>query len=76
MIDIAIDIAIIKFEKPTTEGFYGYRDVSDVDSSGTIVYLEFREDNRELYSFAIGFIGGTPVSEMNGYWSDKLILKD
>lgn len=67
---IAIDIDVQ--EKPTTEGFYAYKENNQELPS--IVYLEFRPDSMELYSFAIGFIGGTPVNKMNGKWSEELHL--
>ena len=60
-----------KYKKPITEGFYAYK---DNDGVNTIVYLEVREDSRELYSFAIGFIGGILVSTMSGKWSDEIII--
>lgn len=63
--------SIYNYPKPTTEGFYAYKNNGGLE---TIVFLEFREDSRELYSFAIGFIGGTLVSTMNGKWSDEIIL--
>ena len=67
-----MNLKLNKSKKPITEGFYAYK---DNDGVKTIVYLEFREDSRELYSFAIGFIGGVLVSTMHGKWSDEIILK-
>ena len=62
---------IYKSNTPTDEGFYAYK---NNDGLATVVFLEFREDSGELYSFAIGFIGGTLVSKMGGKWSNELEL--
>ncbi len=59
-------------EKPTTEGYYGY--YKSAGAEPTIVYLEFRPDSAELYAFAIGFIGGTPISTMDGKWSEEITI--
>ena len=51
---------------PQTEGFYWYKKLGH---EATVVYVEYRRDNGELYSFSIGFEGGVRVQLMDGEWS-------
>jgi len=56
-------------DKPQTEGFYWYKKEG---REATVVQTEYRPDSGELYAFAIGFVGGTPVWFMDGEWSEHL----